>query len=77
MIPGPDGPVSATYIFDTLQGTIEGYAETGDINSAQIMNSSTGAEYTGLAAGISTMPKLSGLHLRRQRGHEPGNPGLR
>ena len=33
LIPGPDGNVPATYIFDTLQGTIEGYSasNTGDI----------------------------------------------
>jgi uncharacterized protein (TIGR03118 family) len=53
LIPGPDGPVSATYIFDTLQGAIEGYA-AGEINSAKVMNRSKGAEYTGLAAGIFT-----------------------
>jgi len=54
LIPGPDGNVPATYIFDTLQGTIEGYSahNTGDINSAEIVvNNSSTAEYTGLAAG--------------------------
>jgi uncharacterized protein (TIGR03118 family) len=54
-IPGPDGSVPATYIFDTLQGTIEAYAanNTGDINAAQVMvdNSSSSAQYTGLASG--------------------------
>ncbi len=55
LIPGPDGNVPATYIFDTLQGTIEGYSasNTGVINSAEIMvNNSPTAEYTGLATGI-------------------------
>ena len=62
LIPGPDGiSAPASYIFDTLQGTIEGYngimvnsisADT-TVNSAEIMvdNNSAGAEYTGLAAG--------------------------
>ncbi len=67
MIPGPDGLVSASYIFDTLQGAIGGFAvnnpDTGPAQGtgpvqitdpAQIVvnNSSTGAEYTGLAAGL-------------------------
>jgi uncharacterized protein (TIGR03118 family) len=51
--------VPATYIVATLQGTIEGiegFSKKGNITnttSAEIMvdNSSTGAEYTGLAAG--------------------------
>ena len=50
-----DGNVP-TYIFDTLQGAIGGLFvnNNGDINSAEIEpgNSSMGAEYTGLAAGI-------------------------
>ena len=53
------GNVPATYIVATLQGTIEGiegFSEKGNITkktTAEIMvdNSSTGAEYTGLAAG--------------------------
>ena len=43
----------ATYIFDTLQGTIVGSYSNGKTTSAKIVvdNSLTGAEYTGLAAG--------------------------
>ena len=58
LIPNPDPEVPyvpATYIFDTLQGTIEGYYAGGipTPTSAEIVvnNSLSGAEYTGLAAG--------------------------
>ena len=66
MIPGPDGPVSASYIFATLQGAIGGFAVNNpDVGPAQgaglvqitdpaqimVKPGSTGAEYTGLAAG--------------------------
>jgi uncharacterized protein (TIGR03118 family) len=61
LISGPDGiSVAATYIFDTLQGTIEGYngimvntsSAGANPNSAEIMvNNSSTAEYTGLAVG--------------------------
>ena len=46
------GGVPATYIFDTLQGTIEDYNPV-DNGSAQIVfdNSSMHAQYTGLATG--------------------------
>ncbi len=54
-IPGPGGAsVPATYIFDTLQGTIEGWnpGSVGGASSAVIMvNNSSKAVYTGLAAG--------------------------
>ena len=62
-IPGPEKgtpAVSASYIFDTLQGTIGGFAVNNPDTSplqitdpAQIMvkNGSAGAEYTGLATG--------------------------
>jgi uncharacterized protein (TIGR03118 family) len=52
-IPGPHGTsVSATYIFATLQGTIEGWnkASKGGSSSAEIVVKSS-AEYTGLASG--------------------------
>ncbi|MFI5457672.1 MAG: TIGR03118 family protein [Isosphaerales bacterium] len=54
-IPGTGGAsVPAMYIFDTLQGTIEGWnpGSLGGNSSAEIMvNNSSTAEYTGLAAG--------------------------
>jgi uncharacterized protein (TIGR03118 family) len=56
-IPGPMGStVPAAFIFDTLQGTIEGWnpKSTGGLNSAVIkVNNSSTAAYTGLAAGSS------------------------
>jgi uncharacterized protein (TIGR03118 family) len=55
-IPGPNGSVPATFIFDTLQGTIEGWnpKSGGGTSSAEIVvNNSSTAEYTGLAAGSS------------------------
>ena len=67
MIPGPDGPVSASYIFATLQGAIGGFAvndpDAGPAQGAGLVQitdpaqimvkpGSTGAEYTGLATGI-------------------------
>jgi uncharacterized protein (TIGR03118 family) len=58
LIPNPDPEVPdvpATYIFATLQGTIEGYYAGGipTPTAAEIVvnKSSTGAQYTGLAAG--------------------------
>jgi uncharacterized protein (TIGR03118 family) len=55
-IPGPGGSVPATFIFDTLQGTIEGWnpKSGGGTSSAEIVvNNSSTAIYTGLAAGNS------------------------
>jgi uncharacterized protein (TIGR03118 family) len=55
-IPGPGGNVAAEFIFDTLQGTIEGWnpASSGGTSSAVIVvNNSATAEYTGLAIGSS------------------------
>jgi uncharacterized protein (TIGR03118 family) len=55
-IPGPGGSVPSMFIFDTLQGTIEGWnpASVGGENSAVIVvNNSSTAQYTGLAAGSS------------------------
>jgi uncharacterized protein (TIGR03118 family) len=55
-IPGPKGSVPAVFIFDTLQGTIEGWnpGSTGGFSSAVIIvNNSSTAVYTGLAAGSS------------------------
>ncbi len=55
-IPGPSGSVPATFIFDTLQGTIEGWnpGSSGGTSSAVIVvNNSTTAVYTGLTAGSS------------------------
>ncbi len=54
-IPGPSGSVvPASFIFDTFQGTIEGWnpGSSGGTSSAEIVvNNSSTAEYTGLAAG--------------------------
>jgi uncharacterized protein (TIGR03118 family) len=55
-IPGPHGKrVPAEYIFDTLQGTIDGYnpGPGGNNSSAEIMvtNNPSTTMYTGLAAG--------------------------
>jgi uncharacterized protein (TIGR03118 family) len=55
-IPGTSGIVPATFIFDTLQGTIEGWnpQSGGGTTSAEIVvNHSSTAIYTGLAAGNS------------------------
>jgi uncharacterized protein (TIGR03118 family) len=56
-IPGPSGTsVASSFIFDTLQGTIEGWnpGSSGGTSSAVIVvNKSSTAEYTGLAAGSS------------------------
>jgi len=83
LIPGPDGsPVAASYIFDTLQGTIGGYSLDADgnliTNPAEIMyNSSdsptshyTHAEYTGLAAG--TVGGVTYIYAA----NEGTNPGI-
>jgi uncharacterized protein (TIGR03118 family) len=53
-LPGPKGSVASSFIFDTLQGTIEGWnpGSSGGMSSAVIVvNNSSTAEYTGLAAG--------------------------
>jgi uncharacterized protein (TIGR03118 family) len=55
-IPGPSGSVTADFILDTLQGTIEGWSpsSSGGTSSAEIVvNNSATAVYTGLAAGSS------------------------
>jgi uncharacterized protein (TIGR03118 family) len=56
-IPGPNNTsVPAVFIFDTLQGTIQGWnpGSTGGMSSAVIMvNNSSTAAYTGLATGSS------------------------
>jgi uncharacterized protein (TIGR03118 family) len=54
LIPGPKGSVSASFIFDTLQGTIAGWnpGSTGGTTAAVTMvNDSSTATYTGLALG--------------------------
>jgi uncharacterized protein (TIGR03118 family) len=57
LLPGPNNTmVPAHFIFDTLQGTIEGWSpqSNGGSSSAVIMvNNSSTAEYTGLATGSS------------------------
>jgi uncharacterized protein (TIGR03118 family) len=56
LIPGP-GPkrlpivFTATYIFDTLQGTIEAISSANPTSAEIMVNNSSTAEYTGLAAG--------------------------
>jgi uncharacterized protein (TIGR03118 family) len=55
-IQAPTGSVPAVFIFDTLQGTIEGWnpGSTGGPNSAVIVvNNSSSDVYTGLATGSS------------------------
>jgi len=55
-IPGPSGSVPAAFIFDTLQGTIEGWnpGSSGGASSAEIVvNHSSTAVYTGLTTGSS------------------------
>jgi uncharacterized protein (TIGR03118 family) len=55
-IPGPSGSVPAVFIFDTLQGTIEGWnpGSSGGLSSAEVVvNNSSTAVYTGLATGNS------------------------
>jgi uncharacterized protein (TIGR03118 family) len=50
-IPGTSGSAPAVFIFDTLQGTIEGWNGT---NAAEVVvNNSSTAAYTGLALGSS------------------------
>jgi uncharacterized protein (TIGR03118 family) len=55
LIPAPNGKtVNASFIFDTLQGTIAGWSpgSTGGMNTAvTIVNDSSTATYTGLALG--------------------------
>jgi uncharacterized protein (TIGR03118 family) len=53
MIPAPSGTVKATFLFDTLQGTIEGWnpGSNGGTNNAEIVATTPGAIYTGLALG--------------------------
>jgi uncharacterized protein (TIGR03118 family) len=57
LIPAPNGKtVSASFIFDTLQGTIAGWSpgSTGGRNNAvTVVNDSSTATYTGLALGNS------------------------
>jgi uncharacterized protein (TIGR03118 family) len=55
-IPTPTGSVASSFIFDTLQGTIEGWnpGSVAGMNTAVIVvNNSSTAQYTGLAAGSS------------------------
>jgi uncharacterized protein (TIGR03118 family) len=56
-IPSPTGgSVASSFIFDTLQGTIEGWnpGSVGGENSAVVVvNNSSTAQYTGLASGTS------------------------
>jgi uncharacterized protein (TIGR03118 family) len=48
----PDGNKSrATYIFGTLQGTIEAISKANPTNAQMVVDNSSKAEYTGLAAG--------------------------
>jgi uncharacterized protein (TIGR03118 family) len=54
--PSGSTPAPAAFIFDTLQGTIEGWSpnSTGGLSKAVIkVNNSSTAEYTGLALGSS------------------------
>ena len=46
---------AASFIFDTLDGTVSGWNHTVNANEAQVMvdNSATGAVYTGLAIGTN------------------------
>ncbi len=74
-MPGSGGSVPATYIFDTLQGTIDGYdvphnnSSTGILNPAAeiVVNNSSTAEYTGLAAGT-----VDGKHYIYAANDAPG-----
>jgi uncharacterized protein (TIGR03118 family) len=55
-VPTTTGCVASSFIFDTLQGTIEGWnpGSVGGMNTAVIVvNNSSTAQYTGLAAGSS------------------------
>ncbi len=55
-IPTPTGSVASSFIFDTLQGTIEGWNpnSVAGLNTAVVVvNNSSTAQYTGLAAGSS------------------------
>lgn len=54
MIPAPGGTtVKATFLFATLQGTLEGWnpGSSGGMNNAEIVATTPGAVYTGLALG--------------------------
>lgn len=53
-LPAPTGPaVPSIFLFDTLAGTIDGWnpGSTGGPNSAEVMATTSGAVYTGLASG--------------------------
>jgi uncharacterized protein (TIGR03118 family) len=75
LIPGPGGTsVSAVFIFDTLQGTIEAWnpKSSGGMTSAEIVpNGSSAAEYTGLALGSS-----GGQNYLYAVNDNPTNPGI-
>jgi uncharacterized protein (TIGR03118 family) len=51
LIPSPSGTVKSTFLFDTLQGTIEGWnpGSTGGLNNAEVVATAPGAVFTGLA----------------------------
>jgi uncharacterized protein (TIGR03118 family) len=73
LIPGTQIP--ATYIFDTLQGTIVGSYANGTTTSAMIAvnNSTAGAEYTGLAVGtVDTFASQDFIYAA----NEGKNPGI-
>ncbi len=72
----PDGEnVQATYIFDTLQGTIEAISNVNPTN-AQIVfpnpTTTSTAEYTGLAVGIDTVNGNDYIYAA----NEGTNPGI-
>jgi uncharacterized protein (TIGR03118 family) len=52
-IPGPNGSVPAMFIFDTLQGTIEGWNPKSGGAAEIVVNNSSTAVYTGLTAGTN------------------------
>ena len=78
MIPGPDGYVPAQYIFDTLQGTIEGWnpGSYGGNSSAVIMVNNRPDDGRVHRPGRRHL-RRSELHLRRQRYSPEREPGYR
>src|SRR5579862_3447905 len=55
MIPGPSGTVKASFLFDTLDGTIQGWnpGSNGGMGASEIVATAPGAVFTGLALANS------------------------
>lgn len=69
MIPGPNGAVKATFLFDTLDGSIQGWnpGSNGGLNNSETVASVRGAVFTGLA--LDSVGSTNYLYAADATGH--------